>query len=313
MACRDRKHRPGAPCDGCAPCGFGCDPCLGSVEIDAGAWIFANWSYPLPDPCTGILTLSDPNCSYGDCTYECDVVDTLIYDDPGIVAECVRAVTNCFLIPGLQFRKNYVKEVTMDFTITSSIRTIVQISYSLFFIGDKKLKIGVHISEYKTAKLLNGQRNLIYDGHTIAGTCAGTDVEPTEWTLRSDITTSPEPSLNCSGVYGLDPGDDYYDRFICGFSSVKNPEQTPVSMCGEHDPPEWIYIHWQSWGYYEDTFDLDTCDDFYGTFTLPLVASIVDTDSLVISRFSGFCSYFPCVKQDLTGTTPPSEITVTLA
>jgi hypothetical protein len=82
-----QKRGPGLRC--CAPCAFGCDPCLGSVDIDAGACGGATFSYPLPDPCTGIVTLSDPYCFTEDCLLdECTKHTSYLvytYNDFGVI------------------------------------------------------------------------------------------------------------------------------------------------------------------------------------------------------------------------------------
>lgn len=69
MACSDRKHRPGEPCDGCAPCGFGCSPCLGSVSWDMGDCGAAVFMLPLSDPCDSFAD-NEPYCRINDCMVE---------------------------------------------------------------------------------------------------------------------------------------------------------------------------------------------------------------------------------------------------
>lgn len=262
-----QKHGPGCGC--CAPCGFGCDPCLGSVEIDAGECGGATWSYPLPDPCTGIVTLSDPFCLYEDCLLdEClewsstQFADEYEECDPYCIMQF--GLAPCSPFGGTPWNTYWVKR---HLTRKAWIYTYLHKKYNvqIQFIGNKQMRVTVVCTVYPMVAQYTYLKIETYRTDPYCSATAACDPGVLAWnlvsTVESGVSTGPTtcqlPTENQAAYYRCSSDLGGLARYETERIFCDNPNDYVLALDGVSCS-----------AVYEEIIDLTTCDDFLATFTL---------------------------------------------
>jgi hypothetical protein len=307
MACGDRKNTPGGPC--CAPCDFGCDPCLCRIDIDAGACGGGvTLNYDVDTPCVGILTEIEPACVFEDCEFEpCIETNKTLVHDLDCVSEAFCVTENAGgTCTGTPFRyyhrrtrnqyKSWVHEVTHR-----------QWQVQIHFLGLRQFKVKVTLRKVKHAYAIEWRRNSTQETAKACGTCPNTVNLPFVETIASETGDATGGTTICSwstptGDRAAVPCNVGDNRSNVGIRCVDSPGP----------PPYYVYTRGAIIeAEYEETFDLDNCEQWPDDYVLPRIDTPADASvsHCVLTVPCGANNALPNIELD---DCLPSEVTVTL-
>jgi hypothetical protein len=314
------KHKAGG-CGCCSPCGFGCDPCVGSVTVDAGDCANATWMYPLADPCTGIVTESDPFCLKSDCQIlDCDEVRvaTTFNVGPCMYSETCEACSSTY---GLSRRRRVRKFAEADIQIREIISKKVQ--YEIAFLGLRSVKIKVTCSTYMNViKFVDRVRRTTYNGECFftSSPCPPNSGDPYTLVFDSGFVDCDEPAC-VNGDYSIpfspacygDVSPNYISFMLFNSSQSCSP-WTIGSRLTTFCDTDFVSYRSELTGtaVYESTIELDECNDLIGTHTIPRITPDFSKTRKTV-WLSVSCS-IPCTDVNhVLDDCWPEDITVTIA
>ncbi len=275
-----RKHSPGCGC--CAPCGFVCNPCVGSVSVDLGAAGGFTRMFPLTDPCTGIVTRANPHCIIGD--YVCFPCDK----ETHIVCERERigpVLCTEFLSYGQRFAEWW--QLTSTETGFVEIKSWMQGNWSIEFNGLRSFTLQYIVTKfwYVRYSVVTTRRRRFEK--VIPGPCTGTapslDLVSESFPCNiAEIAYEPCETfgsflgmgfqnccgnvreLGCNGnLVGLCPGSDQV-----GYNSFQ-----PIVGCGSPCNCSQKCKTYSAGAMYREQFTIPDCASFLDTWTLPRTES----------------------------------------